>query len=237
MRSAKIFLLALAMSIFGIAFSDAQTFSNGGFENGSFPPWTTTGAAAVSGTFSGQPPAEGSFQAVLSAPFQSGTVSQSSLETFLQLNSGTLNPLNGSSTFHGGSAIAQVFTIADGSVISFQWDFIPNGSNVASDQNDSAFFVLHLSGSNSSFFTLLDQTSNHPGSPSLYQTFSTTPLSAGTYILGFGLYDRAGNAGGSDAQDPNLLIDNVQVIPEPSTWSLLGFGAFIAFLFSRRRFA
>ena len=235
--SRKILLVSSVLSISFVALVNAQ-IQNGGFETGDFTGWTTAGATAVvNGTFDFQAPAEGSFQAVMSAPFQSGTVSQSALETFLELNQNTLDTLNGSATFRGGSAIAQVFTVADGAIISFSWDFVTNGSSTASDQNDSAFFTLHLSGSNSSSFTILDQTSNHPGFASGYQTFVTGPLAAGTYILGFADYDRAGGAGSDDRKDPDLLIDNVQVIPEPSTWLLLTFGGLIAFLFARRRFA
>ena len=230
-------LLSLAaISTLFVATAGAQ-ISNGGFESGSFAPWTTTGLTAVTGTFSAQAPNEGSFQAALTTN-ASGTVNQASLESFLGLNSGTLNSLNGAGTTNrGGSAIAQTFTVANGAIIQFAWNFLPNGSNSSSSQNDSAFFTLHLSSASSSSFTLLDQSSNHPGSASGYSIFTTGPLAAGTYILGFGVYDVAGTGGPANVQDPALLIDRVSVVPEPATWSLIVIGLGVAAVAIRRRIA
>src|ERR1700694_3815082 len=99
-----------------VALADGQVFSNGGFESGAFPPWSTAGATSVQGTFSGQAPAEGSFQAVISTP-HIGTVTQSSLERFLGLTSGALNSLNQGTGLHGGSAIEQPVTVTKGAII------------------------------------------------------------------------------------------------------------------------
>src|SRR3954462_12760294 len=75
---------------------------NGNFETGSLPPWTTTGTDTVTGTFNGQAPAEGSFQAVISTPPGAGTVTQSSLEGFLELNGGTLDFMDACTSPRGG---------------------------------------------------------------------------------------------------------------------------------------
>jgi hypothetical protein len=234
---AKVSLLSLAFSFFVLGFVSGQIV-NGGFETGSFPPWTTTGTAAVSGSALPAPPAEGNFQAVISTPPGAGTVSQSTMETFLELNAGTLNSLKGPGTgfFAGGSAIKQIFTVQNGDVITFSWDFFPNGSNLSTSQNDSAFFTLHLSGSSSSSFTILDTTIISGGSESGYQLFSTGPLTAGTYLLGFAAFDvNNGGQAPADVQDPTLLIDNVQIIPEPAIWTFLSGGGVIGFLLLRRR--
>ena len=51
-------------------------------------------------------PAEGNFQALIQTPPMAGTVSQSTLETFLGLNSGSLNSLqSGGGPNYGGVAI------------------------------------------------------------------------------------------------------------------------------------
>src|ERR1043166_5196837 len=200
--------------IFGLAcvvsgHAQAQ-LANGGFETGTFPPWTTTGTDSVTGTFSGQAPIEGNFQAHISCP-QGGTVTEGSLETFLGLNSGTLAPLRRGGPPGGGSAFRQIFTVQEGQAISFDWDYFPNGS---SGQNDTAFFTLHPSASSSSSFTVL---ASIGGSPTGYQHYGTGPLRAGSYLLGFCAYDALGF--GNNAQRPDLLIDNVQqlsCLPPPT---------------------
>ena len=176
------------------------------------------GGAAVQGTFGTQAPADGSFQAVLSAPLNGGTITQANLESFLGLTSGALNSLN-SNTRHGGAAFEQTFTISVPSVVTFQWDFLPNGNT--SGQNDYGFYTIHDSSSSSSSFTTLSSTTASGGSATGYQTASTGVLAPGSYLLGFAIYDNSGNFG-PDFQDPNLLVDNVQVgVPEPATISLL----------------
>jgi hypothetical protein len=233
-QSKRISIVCFAFCFFAGAFARAQV-TNGGFESGDLTGWTFVGTATASGTSSGQPPLEGNFQAVISTPAGAGTVSRTNLETFLELTSGTLLPLNGGpQDFGGGSAIKQIFTVQNGDVIKFLWDFIPNGSNANAGKNDSVFFTLHLQGVTSSSFTILDQTSNHPsGTPGGYMSFATAPLAAGTYLLGFAAYDSIGI--GSDSQDPGLLIDRVEAVPEPSAWMLIACGGLVVFFLRARR--
>jgi hypothetical protein len=206
----KYFLALLASSLLMIASLDAQ-ITNGGFETGSFPPWTTTGNDQVTGTYSGQAPEEGNFQAAITTT-SGGTVTQASLETFLGLNAGSLNSLNPpNQSVDGGSAIKQTFTVQNGQVISFWWDFLPGSLNAG---NDYGFFTLHRSSVPSSSFTVLAA----GGSTTGYRHFVTQQLAAGTYQLGFSAYETTIGPGNLQSR-PDLLIDNVQLLscaPVPS---------------------
>jgi T5SS/PEP-CTERM-associated repeat protein len=205
----------------------AAALTNGGFETGSFSPWvvsevsyTTNPAPAfvrgasftnAMGVATNVTPAEGSFQAVLNAP-TSGTTRTPDLETFLGLQEWVLDPLfnYGNSYFNGGSAIKQTFDVRDGSVISFQWNFLPNGTNSSADQNDSGFFTLHAAAvTNSTNYTVLSTTALSGGVPTGYQPYTTGPLTAGSYLLGFSAFDQQAPFSFYDAQQPTLLIDAV----------------------------
>ena len=65
-------LLGLSLASVICASAGAQVV-NGGFETGAFPPWLTTGNDSVTGTYSGQAPEEGSFQAAITTT-SGGTV-------------------------------------------------------------------------------------------------------------------------------------------------------------------
>lgn len=233
-RAWRVVGIACALLLVLTASGNAQGLQNGGFESGTLAPgWGSTGEATVTASaIGGFLPAEGTYQASLTTG--PGTVSQATLETFLGLNSGTLNSLNGTSGQRGGSGIAQTFNVQAGDVISFQYNFLPNGNTASSDENDSAFFTLHLASSSSSSFTTLATTLSSGGSATGYQTITTGPLSAGTYLLGFGVYDISAFG---NSQNPTLLIDNVQqiAVPEPSSVALLAAAGLSVLLFRRRR--
>ncbi|MEI7866029.1 MAG: hypothetical protein WCI38_11715, partial [Chthoniobacterales bacterium] len=195
-RSVLFFTALSALMLFASAPNAAAAdLTNGGFETGSFPPWVASGPAFVSGASftnamgvaTNVTPAEGSYQAVLNAP-TSGTTLTGGLETFLGLQSGALDPLS-YGNFNGGSAIKQTFDVREGSVISFQWNFLPNGTNSSVDQNDSGFFTLHAaSNSSSTNYTVLSTTALSGGVPTGYQPYTTGRLSAGSYLLGFSAF-------------------------------------------------
>ena len=205
--------------------AEAAALTNGDFETGSFSPWVVSGPALVSGASftnamgvaTNVTPAEGSYQAVLNAP-TSGTTKTGGLETFLGLQTtvsgtnGALYPLarSGHPELDGGSAIKQTFDLRDGSVISFQWNFLPNGTNLSPDQNDSGFFTLHAAGvTNSTNYTVLSTTISSGGNPTGYQPYTTGQLTAGSYLLGFSAFNTQTPLFYVDAQQPTLLIDAV----------------------------
>jgi len=244
MRSPR--LACSALSLLLVATIQAQV-TNGGFETGNLTGWTSTGTAAVQGTFNSQAPNQGSFQAVIRTP-QGGTTLKAPLESFLGLASGSLDAFGtiAGGFNNGGSAIKQAaITVAAGAMIQFAWNFLPNGSN--SVQNDSLLMVLHLASvtANSSAVTQLDRVSNHPtGMPSGYSLFTTGPLAAGTYLLAFVAFDIEQPAGQVNFQRPDALIDSVSVInptapgvPDSGgTIALLGLAGG-AMLLMRRRLA
>lgn len=225
MRSTLVIALAaFAALIVCAASAGAAPLQNGGFETGSFSPWTTAGIDNVAMTSNSVAPVEGSYQAVIDTP-HTGTVTSSGLESFLGLASGTTSAYN-SGGQGGGSAFGQTFDVTAGQVISFQYDFLPNGTDSGSGQNDTAFFTLHLaSNTSSSVIFTLSSTAASGGNPTGYQTYLSSPLAAGTYFLGFALNDQKTPAGAQNSQRPTLLIDNVTAIPEPSTLSLLALGS------------
>ena len=205
--------------------AEAAALTNGDFQTGSFSPWVVSGPALVSGAnftnamgvATNVTPAEGSYQAVLNAP-TSGTTFTPQLETFLGLQTavsgtnGALYPLarSGHPGLDGGSAIKQTFDVRDGSVISFQWNFLPNGTNLSPDQNDSGFFTLHAAGvTNSTNYTVLSTTISSGGNPTGYQPYTTGQLTAGSYLLGFSAFNTQTPLFYVDAQQPTLLIDAV----------------------------
>lgn len=233
-RKETAFVIALCAALFG-ASALAAPLQNGGFETGTFSPWTTTASGVtVGGTTGGVAPQEGSFQAVINTP-ASGTVFQGGLESFLGLAGGTLSSYNNGGV-GGGNAFAQSFDITNGQSITFKWDFLPNGNNVNAGQNDTAFYTLHLaSDTSSSIVFTLSSTSASGGAATGYQTVTTGPLAAGTYLLGFGVNDQKVPAGAFNAQRPTLLVDAVSVIPEPTTLTLLSFGVVAGAAYLRRR--
>ncbi|MDQ2868680.1 MAG: PEP-CTERM sorting domain-containing protein [Verrucomicrobiota bacterium] len=226
-----------ALLVLAAASASAAPLQNGGFETGSFSPWTTAGVDTVTGTSNSVAPVEGSFQAVIDTP-HSGTATQAQLESFLGLASGTTSVYNSAGGQGGGSAFGQTFDVTSGQIITFQWDFLPNGNDTNSGQNDTAFFTLHLaSDTSSSVIFTLSSTATSGGNPTGYQTYLSSPLAAGTYFLGFALNDQKTPVGAYNAQRPTLLIDNVSAIPEPSTFALLALGgvAGAASLLRRRK--
>ena len=125
--------LGLFLSL-NIARHSQATVINGGFETGSFPPWTFVGGAGVASGAFGTAPAGGSFHALM----ESGPSAQSSiagLETFLGVAAGSIiafNPNPPGSSLTEGSAIRQTgVTIAAGQFITFDFNFLTDETAVA----------------------------------------------------------------------------------------------------------
>ncbi|MBI1922834.1 PEP-CTERM sorting domain-containing protein [Candidatus Poribacteria bacterium] len=187
-------------------------------------------------------PTEGIFHALFSninslsdgeTPFSGFNASPvSKNETFLGLPAGTLSAL-GNGTVIEGSVVGQVISVTAGNILSFDYNFLTNEPIQGERANDFAFFTL-----GSSVFKLADTFAAFvPASgPAFilqtgYRSFSITIPTSGTFMLGFGVLD---------VDDPlvrsGLLVDNVRVIPEPSTLLLFAVGIIgTAFYGWRRR--
>lgn len=200
---------AAAFSALTTSSAYAASVTNSGFETGNFTGWTTTGVTTVVGNEIGTSPVAGNFQALLST---AGTVSDSALETFLGLSSGSLDSLgNGNAT--AGSAIKQTITVTAGEVFSFSYNFLTNEATPSSF-NDFGFFSVvnanqslqELADTSSSFITSLTSFNEETG----YQPGSFTFGNAGTYTIGFGVVDE-----GDSIVDSALLVDT-EPVPTPA---------------------
>lgn len=221
--------LASPSQAFGIKYGGS--INNGSFETGDFTGWEILGDASVQTSAFGSGPTSGTYQALLNTEATPDD-NYSSLEQFLNLNSGALDRLGNGEVF-GGSAIRQIFTANAGDTLSFNWNFLTN-EELPSANNDFAFVVTlsdtsNLANTYATFFPSSTPFANETG----FQPFSQKVSTTGSYTLGIGVV----NVADSEVQS-GLLLDNFTLkpqnndpkgVPEPLTivgsGMALGFGA------------
>lgn len=184
------------------------------------------------------------------------------LETFLGITGGSFLGV-GNGTPMLGSAIAQSFSVSAGDHITFSWNFLTNQTyndgTPASyaptlTNNDFAFVSVSGSAASSQVTKLADTfygysaNSGAPGgfvtgftitnapNPFLSETgFHTATIAVNTtgiLNLGFGVVHASTTF--DDGINSAVLVDNVQLTPEPSTLFALGLGS-LALLARKRR--
>ncbi len=217
---------------------------NGGFEQNNFGGWATLGETNIDNQQSnfGSGPTEGNFQALLSTG--DGAFNNSILEEFLGLGQGSLDallpiPLPPRALIGQpphGSAIQQKFAAKAGQLLTFDWNFLTNevaGTDVGAALPDFSFVSINSEANSISQLSTLglafvfDPTNNPFKETNTgffqetgFNTFSYKIPTDGIYSLGLGVSNKFDNY-----VDSALLVDNVQVVPEPSSiFSLFGFG-------------
>jgi hypothetical protein len=178
--------------------------SNGSFETGNFTGWTTQGNTNIKTAYSGINPTQGSYQALITNG--GGSVSDANLESFLGLSAGTLDGMGNGDATEGSAIKLSTITVAAGTTLSFDWNFLTNESTPSS-YNDFAFVSINglkeLADTNSTF-VIPSGSVKQTG----YKQFSYTFTTAGTYTIGLGVVDE-----GDGAVDSSLLVDNFSLTP------------------------
>ncbi|AFZ20509.1 DVUA0089 family protein [Allocoleopsis franciscana] len=179
--------------------------TNGSFETGSLTGWNTIGSTEVQTASYGVTPTQGTYQAVLTNG--SGSVTDSALESFFGWSAGTLDGMGNGNATEGSAMKLSTITVAAGSTLTFDWNFLTNESTPSS-YNDFAFVSINglteLADTNSTFALSPTVFTEQTG----YKKFSYTFRAAGTYTIGLGVVDA-----GDKTVDSALVVDNFSLTP------------------------
>lgn len=213
-----------------------------GFEAGD-PAITATGDASARGVTEGIAPLEGSFQYVISTiktndgggitPFSGDAISHPGLQNFFNaINPSALDDVSVSDIEGSGFYFTFTIGVGVGTGIAFNYDFLTNDPT-SSTGTDRAIALLYngAPGSNGGLASIQSIATSNDASTVLlgsskfgfhtaagYGNTFTMNLAPGTYTLAIGVID---GAPGTADQNSAFLIDNVHIVPEPST---LGIG-------------
>jgi subtilisin family serine protease/protocatechuate 3,4-dioxygenase beta subunit len=182
---------------------------NGGFETGNFNGWTTLGNTSIKTSSFGTGPTEGTYDALVTN--DSGP-DHTAVESFLGLGANALTTLVSNVT--NGSAIKQTVTVAAGTTLTFDWNFLTSEAAGETTYRDFGFVSITPVSTGGTLMKLADTTSMLITAPSAtgfprmtgFHTFSFTFTTAGTYTIGLGAMN-AGDTGTNSA----LLVDNAKV--------------------------
>lgn len=216
---------------------------NGGFETGDFTGWTTfdgTDTFVVDGTV-GSGPTDGNYQAAILTPTDE-LFNITGLNQFLGLNliDSTFLTLGNGFPIEG-AAIQQTFYAEAGDVISFDYNFFDNDCPdpsvippeipiIGGGTIDNNFAFVSIGGSvgeladafdaNTISSTVFDRETG-------WGSWSYVVPVAGFYTLSIGVVDVIPANLHGYGDEAAMLVDNVQqltIVPEPASLSLLGLG-------------
>ena len=254
MRSFSKGLAALAVALLGLAVVQSVSAQRiQGFEPGD-PSVTGSGDASVRGITEGIAPKEGLFQYVLTTisstdgsgltPYASDALAHPGLQNFYNaINPATTDNVGLSDS--EGSGAYFTFTLAAPGTISFNYDFLTNEDPSAPADRAIAILYNGAAGSGTAIIGGVQTIATSASATTVLptgvkfafhtangynNTFSINIAAAGTYTLALGVFDISpGNAD----QNSALLVDNFQIVPEPSTLGL-GFAGTVLLIALRR---
>lgn len=212
--------------ITGLALSLALSNAQAAIVNGDFADVVSLNGWSTIGIVTEEPDGITDDRAILNTA--SGSTDKALINSTLSIDIDALTAsYTGSGTAGNASILYQSFTVFGVGDISFNWNFLTDESGLFGSQNDFAFYVLQTA----TGLADVGDTSAPAISGFTKQTgFSTetiTGLSAGSYLIGFGVVNK-------NTIDVNsgLLIDNVLLadsgtdpsIPVPATAAMLALG-------------
>lgn len=194
--------------------SNTSKIDNGSFETG-LAGWESIGDVRIVNSSFGVPVADGNSQALLTTVnSRSGNRNQASIENFLSLSAGRLEPIaSGDAT--AGSAIRQTIQMKKGDTLAFNASFLTNESNSSSTFNDFTF--VSISGQGRQQVFLISDTTSGGFTSSKSAGFQVVRNNSqvtirfeadGTYVIGFGVLDS-----GDTQVDSALVIDSIRLLP------------------------
>ena len=213
MKTTKLFVMTIVLTLLCLMPLKAFALTNGGFETGDATGWAVTGDAVLVDWSFGSGPTEGTLQLLLSDTGEStdyfsisgvDSVSAAALETFLGLAPGSLSTLGAVE----GSAIQQTFTAGAGEDLSIDWNFLTDDLKPQPLADDFAFVVI-----DGALTIIADTSSSFQGSSLTefvdetgFNTFSQLLGSSGTHTIAIGVVDVGDDVGAS-----GLLVDNISL--------------------------
>lgn len=230
--SHRILLVALG-ALVAPAWSMAAVV-NGDFETGTLAGWTLVGAGKAADAGIGVSPTQGSYQGYIETT-GNFTALAPAVVASLGLGGPAIAGL-GAGTPTNGTGVSQDVTVSAGDTLYFDWNFLSDELNESATYNDFAFFSVSgsaylLASRNSSTFDIGSPPAGFDGQTD-WSTYSYTFPAAGTYKIGFGVFN-VGDTGHNSV----LLLDAISIpVPEPAGVALLATGLLaVAFVGSRRR--